>query len=104
MNLEEAGEIVLKGIIWQVCEKCRGQGFKTKQDVPLDTNVNHQNLAECEVCKGAKAHPHPDYVEACKVIGKPVPTFGSPLKSPTFSNIQKSQQVGMFYSYPPHDK
>lgn len=67
MTPVEAAEIILAGERWIPCEACAAIDEKDASGARLF--IPNQ----CKVCEGSNAQLHPDYKQACELLGKPLP-------------------------------
>lgn len=56
MTIEEAGQVLLEGRVWVAC---------------LCSTANDN----CKLCDGWRSTLHPDYEQACLLVGKRIPTY-----------------------------
>lgn len=62
MMIEEAVEVILEGKSTCDCDTCKGCGW-----------INTKFLQRCHVCDGRGKKFNVSYVEACRVLDKPLP-------------------------------
>lgn len=79
MSPEEAAERVLQGGAWVACGDCEGAGNLNSEEyrelVRARDNLALKKfvLEKCTACDGYGTVPVADYVEACLLLGKPLP-------------------------------